>query len=501
MQRVFAEIGVPATAMHTRFVNGFMYTRLIPLIGADRPVGKLPPAPVLKLATRLHPAFRRRTRAATASLEGRRFLDVVAEWNATIRPGIVARNTALQDVDVDVVDDDGLARHIGELLDHLRETYELHFYLHGHDLGPIARYLHAAIGWGIDPTEATAALAGASPSTSRPTARLVRLRELIEASDHPVDSPDDVRALSPEAAALLDEHLAEHGFVMATGYDITSFTLAELPGALLSSIRSAAPSPAADPELASRLREQVPEPERADFDQLLTDARAVMDMRDDNGPQTVEWPTGLLRRALLAAGRRMVERGELHEPDHALEFTPDEARKVPVGPLPSADEIAERSRRRLADLALDPPALLGPNEPEPPLDVMPKVLANLIATVQTAVTHLGMDGTTTSDPFVGVGVGQVAYTGRARVAESADDAIEKLEPGDVLVVRATSPAFNAVLGIAGAVITANGGALSHAAVLSRELGIPAIVGVSGALDIADGATVTVDPVAGRVTVS
>ena len=46
----------------------------------------------------------------------------------------------------------------------------------------------------------------------------------------------------------------------------------------------------------------------------------------------------------------------------------------------------------------------------------------------------------------------------------------------MLVVRATSPAFNAVLAIAGAVVTAEGGPLSHAAVLARELGIPAVVG-------------------------
>jgi pyruvate,water dikinase len=70
----------------------------------------------------------------------------------------------------------------------------------------------------------------------------------------------------------------------------------------------------------------------------------------------------------------------------------------------------------------------------------------------------------------------------------------------VLVVRATSPAFNAVLAVAGAVVTSHGGALSHAAVLARELGIPAVVGAPGALDIADGATVTVDPVLGRVAV-
>ena len=66
------------------------------------------------------------------------------------------------------------------------------------------------------------------------------------------------------------------------------------------------------------------------------------------------------------------------------------------------------------------------------------------------------------------------------------------------MVRATSPAFNSVLAIAGAVVTADGGALSHAAVLARELGIPAVIGASGALSIPDGHTIEVDPVGGAV---
>jgi pyruvate,water dikinase len=76
-----------------------------------------------------------------------------------------------------------------------------------------------------------------------------------------------------------------------------------------------------------------------------------------------------------------------------------------------------------------------------------------------------------------------------------------MEPGDVLVVPCTTPAFNMVLTLAGAIVTAEGGALSHAAVLARELGIPAVVGAPGALhEIPDGATVEVDPVAGTVRV-
>lgn len=501
MERVFSENGIPARRVEAAFVNGFLYTRLIPLIGGDKPPRALPPAPILKLATRLHPAFRARTKLAEAALVDRKFERMVEQWHADTRPLLRATNLRFQSFDVEGSTDADLQQHITELLDQLGENFELHFYLHGHDLGPIARYLHRSIQWGLDPTTAISALAGASPTTALPTRRLVELRRHIDNTGTGVATLDDVRAISTEAATLLDDHLAAHGHVLATGYDITSFTLAELPGLLLGSIRSATDAVETDHEaVADALRAHVPTTDRSEFDELLADARSVMDMRDDNGPLTIEWPAGLLRRALLAAGRRLTKRGELHEPDHALDVLPAEARSMFDGSIPSADEMLARTEARLADARLDPPIVLGPDEPEPPLDVMPKPLADLVSMVKVALTHLGMDGSTTADPLVGVGIGTEPYVGRVCSAMTADEAIEQLESGDVLVVRATSPAFNAVLAIAGAVVTANGGVLSHAAVLARELGIPAVVGARGALDIAHGATVEVDPIAGRVTV-
>jgi pyruvate,water dikinase len=103
-------------------------------------------------------------------------------------------------------------------------------------------------------------------------------------------------------------------------------------------------------------------------------------------------------------------------------------------------------------------------------------------------------------PMAGTGIGTQPYRGRARRADTPEDAIAELEPGDVLVVPYTTPAYNTVLPLAGAIVTAEGGALSHAAVLARELGISAVVGVSGAMSVPDGATVEVDPVAGLVRV-
>ncbi len=294
--------------------------------------------------------------------------------------------------------------------------------------------------------------------------------------------------------------------MLPTGYDLTALTLVELPRLLLDTIRTAEPPHRrVDPDgVAAELRSQVPPDERADFDQTLREARAVMDMHDDNGPLTVEWPMGLLRRALLAAGRRLEARGAVERAADAVELTPDEARRALSGGTPSAAALAARRDRRIELAAIDPPILLGEPEPEPPLDVLPGPLAELVGMIRVAFAHLGMDGAGEARPAadadrwsgVGVGVGRLVAT--ARVAGSAEEAIERLDPGDVLVVRATSPAFNAVLAIAGGVVTADGGAMSHAAVLARELGIPAVVGAPGALEIPDGATIELDADGGLV---
>jgi rifampicin phosphotransferase len=508
MGRVFEEQGVPAKRLDAEFVNGYMYTRLVPLVGADKPPKKLPPTWVLRVATRVHPEFRKRSRTAAKTLQERPWNDIAVRWDREMRPRISERNRAFQAEQPAELDDRQLVDHVCRLLDHARQNTELHFWLHGHDLGPIARYLHACTTWGLEPTAALDALSGASPSTARPVEQLSALRVEIEAQGADpaaLTSLDQVRAVSGAAAAALDDYLAERGDMLVTGYDITALTLRELPGLVLSGVRTAAPPTAADHVAqAAALRANVPVAEHARFDMLLSDARGVMDMRDDNGPVTVELPLGLLRRALLEVGRRLTASGRLQEAEHALLLEPDEARD-PFATRPHlTEQAARRAEQRLAIEAIAPPAGLGPVEPVPPVDVLPGPLAEMVSSVQTALVHLAMtedDGAGRhADPLMGVGIGTASHTGTARTAASADEAIEKLEPGDVLVVRATSPAFNAVLAIAGAVVTSHGGALSHAAVLARELGIPAIVGAPGALDIADGATVTVDPVLGRVAV-
>jgi pyruvate,water dikinase len=91
-------------------------------------------------------------------------------------------------------------------------------------------------------------------------------------------------------------------------------------------------------------------------------------------------------------------------------------------------------------------------------------------------------------------------TGRARVIRDPSDPTA-LQPGDVLIAPITDPAWTPLFVPASAVVVDVGAQISHAVIVSRELGIPCVVSVIGATGkIADGAMVTVDGAAGTVTV-
>lgn len=90
--------------------------------------------------------------------------------------------------------------------------------------------------------------------------------------------------------------------------------------------------------------------------------------------------------------------------------------------------------------------------------------------------------------------------GTARVVHSIEEAVE-IEPGAILVCPFTDPGWTPLLARVAAVVTENGGLLSHAAVICREFGIPAVLGVPRVTRrIADGAQVSVDGNLGAVEI-
>ncbi|MEW5837529.1 MAG: phosphoenolpyruvate synthase [Pseudomonadota bacterium] len=91
----------------------------------------------------------------------------------------------------------------------------------------------------------------------------------------------------------------------------------------------------------------------------------------------------------------------------------------------------------------------------------------------------------------GRSVGQKIASGVARVILHAKD-MRQLNPGEVLVTDITDPDWEPVMKLASAIVTNRGGRTCHAAIIARELGIPAVVGCSDATQtVPDGETVTV----------
>ena len=91
----------------------------------------------------------------------------------------------------------------------------------------------------------------------------------------------------------------------------------------------------------------------------------------------------------------------------------------------------------------------------------------------------------------GRAIGQKIGSGPVRVISDSSE-MERVQPGDVLVTDMTDPNWEPVMKRASAIVTNRGGRTCHAAIIARELGIPAVVGCGDATEkVADGGTVTV----------
>jgi pyruvate,water dikinase len=244
------------------------------------------------------------------------------------------------------------------------------------------------------------------------------------------------------------------------------------------------------------LRAKVPQAHRAEFDEWLEEARFIHRLRDERGMYNDCWGSGLARRALLEAGRRLVDRGIL--PDAALAINADHEEIISLltgGAQPSLEALRQRQAWRETKTVADAPAFLGP-EPKspPPVEWLPKKAQANARVVNTVIHEIFSVSVRKAPPksVAGLPVHPGTYEGPARIVAGPQD-FNRLQQGDVLVTRTTGPSFNVVLPLLGAIVTDRGGQLSHAAIVAREYGIPAVVGTREATTMfADGARVRVN---------
>ena len=505
-----------------QFVNGFPYYCPRP-VGAPKDAVGHPPKHVWDELMRTDPEVSERLKTSVMAFERKLWREDLQIWDKETKPAAIRDHLELQAVDPSTLTIDELLAHLDRCRENLKHQIYLHHLYNVPAMLPVGDFFVHAQEWtGRPATEFLGLLQGATPVSRGSTDELDRLAQAIRANSRAralIASSDkeagDVLAslgeLSGEVGAALSAYLEFVGYRPVNGEDVGEPYALEMPEVLLNAIRIAVEGVgvgSADDALVQRTTEAraaVPKPHRNAFDELLAEARTMHRLRDERGLFCDLWAEGITRRAILAAGKHLAENGRIEHPTHLVEAGYDEMRSLSQhGDGPSAEELAQRARYRAEASFADAPPILGPTPGAPlPAEWLPPTAARMERAFGAYIEGLFMAPEVRSEAqkVRGLGVSPGVYEGPARLVRGTQD-FSHINKGDILVTKATTAAFNTVLPLLGAIVTDRGGLLSHAAIVSREYGIPAVVGCTDATArISDNARVRVDGKAGEAVIT
>jgi len=426
---------------------------------------------------------------------------------------LLARQVRADRPDLSQLSDAGLLERAVSMRPLCRRMFDQHINQSGAaSIGPGAiAAICAAIGRPTDAMKLIAGLGGvdsAAPSYAmwelsrqvRSSAELNRLfdsgpaglYERLRASSHP-----DVQAF----LAAFADFLAEFGSRGPNEWDIMADTWETNPDLALAAIdRMRLSGDEGSP--ASKNAERVAERERiraeirealagdpatlAQFDAAMKSALTFVPGRERSKTNIIR-VIEETRVAMRELGRRAVERGQLETAQDICYLFEDELRDYVEGRLTDLRGLVEPRKRHYEWLlSLEPPFIINGTPPE---NTTWRRRSEHTATVAKA-----------GDVVQGLPGCPGKARGTARVVlDPLDPTV--LNPGDILVAPMTDPAWTPLFVPAAAVVVDVGATLSHAIIVSRELGIPCVVSATDATKrIPDGATIEVDGDTGTVTV-
>lgn len=332
--------------------------------------------------------------------------------------------------------------------------------------------------------------------------RIVRAEPALTAAfDAGIGGLHDRLRTLPEAAGFLsafDDFLAEHGCRGPNEWETACHSWAtntELPLALIDRLRGAddAQAPALQQARLAAEREQLTTDiegrlgwaQRGNFRRTLRAAHLWSQSRE-RSKTTVIRAIHELRLASWELGRRCAERaGPDAQADDIWFLLDDEVDEHLVDPTRFASVIADRRATRAQLAELEPPFFFDGIQPNPDEWRRRDRTATSVEVGEELNGIAGCPGTA---------------TGRARVVTDPADPTA-LGPGDVLIAPITDPSWTPLFLAASAVVVDVGAELSHAVIVSRELGIPCVVSATDATRrIPDGALIEVDGTHGTVRI-
>jgi rifampicin phosphotransferase len=442
-------------------------------------------------------------------------------WEEIWKPEVISTNVPLKTADWSALRDKEMVAKLDELTDMMRHQWWIHGHINMVLLSSSAFCdLYDKVMEPEEPTEAYRMLQGYRTTSvdaakglwalSRKVLASPTLKELFESKQGDelltaLDESDDGRDFRRQ----LDEFLFDYGWRHDAVYDLADVPWHENPAIPLASIRAMMDLPESDdPELQYRtnvaareelfanLREKLADdPETmAKLDELYEAAKYSFPLTEDHAFYIDQLFIAVFRRFILAVGDRLVANGVFDQRDDAFFLYRDEL----VDALENGGDqraiIAERRASFDRSSAVTPPTVLGtpPPPPETPDPFMDALVFRLLGMVPP-------EENTDPNALKAVAGSPGVYTGKARVCRSLAQAADDLEEGEVMVVEMTLPPWVPLFSMAGAIVSDVGGVLSHAAIVARECGLPAVVGTNiGTTVIKTGQTITVDGTKGVV---
>ena len=335
-------------------------------------------------------------------------------------------------------------------------------------------------------TERLAAMAAAAPAVA--TALRTGLRSL-----------DDIRA-SPEGevfAVAVEAFLERHGHLGQSCDDLAIPSWAQAPHRILDELTKRLETPAApaaerqerlrreaeDLAAASRVRLADRPQELTRFDRILDLARRVGPLTEIHNYWIDRAVQARIHSLALRVGRRLVRETVIGAPDDIFYLGRTEVAdllRMPrdVRRLVTARRVLHARQRQIA-----------------PAPTVGRPRGGAAASDQPEASHPASGDI---ESLRGTGASPGVVRGTARVVHGTDE-FGRIMPGDIIICPASNPSWVPVFAIAGGLVTDRGGVLSHAAVVAREFGLPAVVGARDATTlIADGREVEIDGTAGVV---
>ena len=446
----------------------------------------------------------------------------LAEWDEEFKPASVRKHRELQAIDPDVLPDGELSAYLERCRDNHAEMIYQHMRFTGAAMIALGDMLAHTKDWtGRPVSELIGMMRGAAPVSAGASEEMLRMvaairatptaRELLERDDQH-DAPRRLEALyatGGRVGAAVRDYVDLVGCRLIDGFDIGGRYALELPDALLRAIRAlvedergAEATAEVDAQTAA-VRDQVSDDHRAQFDELLGEARLMYRLRDERGVYSDIWAAGLMRRAAMAAGRRLSGARRIEDPEHIVDASLVEMQALLAGgPEPASAELAQRHGWRTTHDAKAAPKVLGDAPaPRPDRSDLPPAASRVMRAMALTAGQIHTQSRKKHGERVirGLAASGGIYEGPVRrVAGPAD--FDRIARGDVLLTETTSEAFNILLPLLGAIVTDAGGLLSHPAIVAREYGIPGVVGTRDATArIKDGSRVQIDGTAGVVT--